>query len=89
MTDIEFTYEEFEQTRSKLITDVRNLMTDSDKQFLLSFESANPQWDGYEFDYFRDYPSIKWKLPNLAKLKKQNPAKLNTEMEKLKTVFEC
>ena len=64
-------------------------MTDEDKQFLLSFESANPQWDGYEFEYFRDYPSIKWKLLNLAKLKKQNPAKLNTEVEKLQAVFGC
>ena len=89
MTDIEFTYEEFEQTRSKLITDVRKLMTDEDKQFLISFESANPQWDGYEFEYFRDFPSIKWKLLNLAKLKKQNPAKLNAEVEKLQAVFGC
>ena len=89
MTDIEFTYEEFEQTRSKLITDVRNLMTEADKQFLISFESANPNWDGYEFEYFRDYPSVQWKLLNLTKLKKQNPAKLNTEVEKLRTVFGC
>ena len=89
MTDIEFTYEEFEQTRSKLITDVPNLMTEADKQFLLSFESAEPQWDEYEFAYFRDYPSVQWKLLNLAKLKKQNPAKLNTEVEKLQAVFGC
>jgi hypothetical protein len=89
MTDIEFTYDEFEQTRSKLITDVRNLMTEADKQFLLSFESAEPQWDEYEFAYFRDYPSVQWKLLNLAKLKKQNPAKLNTEVEKLQAVFGC
>ena len=89
MTDIEFTYEEFEQTRSKLITDVRNLMTESDKQFLLSFESANPQWDGYEFEYFRDYPSVRWKFDNLIKLKKQNPTKLNSEVEKLQAVFGC
>lgn len=89
IADIEFTYEEFEQTRSKLITDVRNLMTEADKQFLLSFESAEPQWDEYEFAYFRDYPSVQWKLLNLAKLKKQNPAKLNTEVEKLQAVFGC
>ena len=88
MTDIEFTYEEFEQTRSKLITDVLKLMTDEDKQFLISFKSANPQWDGYEFEYFRDYPSVQWKLLNLAKLKKQNPAKLNTEVEKLQKALE-
>ena len=89
MTDIEFTYEEFEQTRSKLITDVHSLMTDEDKQFLLSFETAEPQWDGYEFEYFRNFPSVQWKLLNLAKLKKHNPSKLNTEVEKLQAVFGC
>ena len=89
MTDIEFTYEEFEQTRSKLITEVHNLITDSDKQFLLSFEAADPQWKDYEFEYFRDYPSIKWKLLNLTKLKKQNPTKLNVEVKKLQMIFGC
>ena len=89
MTDIEFTYEEFEQTRSKLITDVRNLMTDADRKFLLSFEAADPQWKDYEFEYFRDYPSIKWKLLNLTKLKKQNPTKLNVEVKKLQMIFGC
>ena len=89
MTDIEFTYEEFEQTRSQLITDVHNLMTEADKQFLISFESANPQWDGYEFEYFCNYPSVQWKLLNLAKLKKQNPTKLYSEVEKLQKVFGC
>lgn len=88
MTDIEFTYEEFEQTRSKLITDVLDLMTDADKRFLMSFESANPQWEGYEFEYFRDYPSVQWKIQNLSKLKKQNPIKLQSEVEKLRFCFE-
>ena len=87
MTDINFTYEEFEQARSKLITDVRNLMTDEDKQFLLSFESAAPSWDGYEFEYFRNYPSVRWKLNNLKKLKKQNPTKLYAYVEKLQEIF--
>ena len=41
MTDIPFTYEEFEQTRSKLIEDVNTLMTDEDKRFLVSFEKVN------------------------------------------------
>ena len=87
MTDIPFPYEEFEQTRSQLITDVRSLMTDADKHFLLSFEAGKPQWDGYEFDYFRDYPSVKWKLLNLSKLKKQNPSKLQSEVTRLEDIF--
>ncbi len=88
MTDIEFTYEEFEQTRHQLITDVRNLLTDADKYFLLSFETGRPQWEGYEFEYFRNYPSVQWKLLNIAKLMKQNPAKLQSEVDKLRLVFE-
>ena len=87
MTDISFSYEDFEQTRAKLITDVRSLMTDGDKQFLLSFESGEPLWDGYEFEYFKNYPSIQWKLLNLAKLKKSNPAKLQSEVDSLRLCF--
>lgn len=87
MTDMEFSYDEFEQTRSKLITDVRNLMTDADKLFLISFENGHPAWEGYEFEYFKDYPSIKWKLLNLQKLSKTNPVKLQAEADKLAMIF--
>lgn len=87
MTDIAFTYEEFEAARIKLIQDVNALLTDADKRFLISFEQGEPLWDEYEFSYFRNYPSIQWKLLNLAKLQKQNPAKLNSEVEKLKKCF--
>ena len=87
MTDIPFTYEEFEETRSKLIYDVRALMTEADKMFLVSFESGQPEWDGYEFEYFKNYPSVQWKLLNLKKLAKQNPQKLQEEAEKLYVLF--
>lgn len=88
MTDIPFTYEEFEETRSKLINDVKSLMTNADKKFLISFESGQPEWDGYEFEYFKDYPSVRWKMLNLKKLAKQNPQKLRVEAEKLRNVLE-
>lgn len=88
MTDTPFSYEDFEQTRDKLIADVRSLMTDADRQFLLSFEMGEPQWDGYEFEYFRNYPSVQWKLLNLSKLKKSNPTKLQSEGDCLRHCFE-
>lgn len=87
MTDIPFTYSEFEETRSKLIEDVKNLMTEADKRFLTSFETGQPQWDGYEFEYFKQYPSVQWKLLNLRKLAKQNPVKLREEAEKLRDIL--
>ena len=87
MTDIPFTYEEFEETRARLIRDVKSLMTEADKKFLISFESGQPEWDGYEFEYFKDYPSVQWKMLNLKKLSKQNPQKLREEVEKLCAIF--
>ncbi len=36
-------------------------MTEADKKSLISFESGRPEWDGYEFEYFKDYPSVQWK----------------------------
>ena len=88
MTDIPFTYGEFEETRARLITKVNQLMTADDKRFLVSFEQGKPEWNGYEFEYFKDYPSVKWKLVNLAKLAKQNPLKLKKESDKLKEIFD-
>ena len=87
MTDISFTYEDFEETRAKLINDLRSLLTEEDKRFLVSFESGQPEWNGYEFENFKDYPSIQWKILNLKKLAKQNPQKLQAEAEKLRNVL--
>ena len=87
MTDLAFSYEEFESARLQLIHDVNAMLTDADKQFLVSFEQGEPLWEGYEFAYFKNYPSVQWKLLNLAKLKKQNPTKLTAEAEKLQKIF--
>ena len=87
MTDTPFIYEEFEQTRGKLIVDVNALMTQDDKAFLLSFESAEPDWNRFEFGYFQDYPSVKWKLQNLLRLSSTNPDKMKSEVKKLEHVF--
>ena len=80
-------YEEFEETRAKLINDVKSLMTEADKKFLASFESGQPEWEDYEFEYFKDYPSVQWKLLNLQKLAKQNPQKLQEKVERLESIF--
>ena len=87
MTDILFSYEEFEQARAKLIKDVRSLMTEADKSFLVSFEQGEPDWERFEFSYFKDYPSVQWKLKNLQNLKRLNPAKLSSETAKLQAIF--
>lgn len=87
MTDVPFTYDEFEETRAKLINDIKQVLTENDKRFLIGFESGHPEWNGYVFEYFKDYPSVKWKLFNLKKLARQNPQKLNAEVDKLRNIL--
>ena len=44
MSDIEFTYNDYEDARRSLIEQVNNSLTESDKYFILSFEEGNPDW---------------------------------------------
>ena len=87
MSEIPFTYEEFESTRDKLIRDVNLAMTEEDKRFLIRFEELTVDWNDTVYSDFRDYPSVKWKIQNLQKLKKSNPKKLMTEVDRLSKIF--
>jgi len=87
MTAIPFSYEDYEKTRLSLIKYVNNNLTDSDKQFLISFEEGTPKWDITDYSKFKDYPSVLWKLLNINKLKEINLQKHKQETEKLRGYF--
>lgn len=87
MTDIPFTYENYETARKQLIAFINSMLSKEDKAFLVCFEEGNPQWDKSAYSDFRDFPSVQWKLLNVNKLKTQNPAKHRREVEKLKSYF--
>lgn len=87
MTDKPFTYDDFESARLKLIKDVNGILTPAGKEFLLSFELSEPKWEIFEYKYFQIYPSVKWKIQNLTKLKNVNPQKLLAQYEALKIVL--
>lgn len=87
MSDVEFDYSEFEETRWNLIKSVNDMLTDEDKSFLIAFESGDPNWEVSKYDSFKNYPSVQWKQLNIQKLKKSNPAKWQEEIEKLKQVL--
>jgi len=84
MTNESFTYEEFEEIRKELILLIQKSLTDSEKEFLLSFVSGNPDWK--DFDYSK-YPAIKWKQLNINKLKQVNPIKFRENIKKLDDVW--
>lgn len=87
MTDIPFTYENYENARKQIIVFINSMLTNEDKAFLVGFETGNPQWENSAYRDFRDFPSVQWKLLNVNKLKTQNPAKHRQEVERLRSYF--
>ena len=87
MTDVPFSYEDYKVTRKELIEKIDALLTEDDKEFLISFEQGVPAWDKCSAGDLSAYPSVKWKLQNILKLKDTNPKKHNEGVEKLRKYF--
>jgi predicted nucleotidyltransferase component of viral defense system len=84
MSDVPFSYEDYERTRDMLISTIRASLTTEDKAFLLSFNRLAPDWAIYNFE---DFPSVKWKLLNLETFRKKSPKEWQTQIDKLEAVL--
>ena len=84
MTDVPFTYEDFENSRKILVSRVQSMLTEKDKAFLVSFKSGTPEWQLSDIDSLRTLPAIAWKLLNIQKLKQNDPTKHRSLIGKLK-----
>jgi len=65
MSSVEFSYQDYENTRSELIRIINERLTKEDKEFLLSFEFGKPQWALFPHSVLKELPAIKWKLLNI------------------------
>jgi predicted nucleotidyltransferase component of viral defense system len=84
MTTDGFNYKEFEKTREQLIKVIHQRLTESDKNFLMGILKLQPDWTIYDF---KEFPSVKWKLQNLEKLKRENPEKYQSMINQLQKVI--
>ena len=66
MSDITFTYEDFERTRKQLIEKINSILTETDRTFLLGFKRGNPDWNLFPVTGLKDMPAVQWKLLNLS-----------------------
>jgi len=87
MSDIEFTYEDFEVTREQLVKVVNSNLSETDRSFLLSFKRGNPDWNLFPVAGLNDMPAIQWKLLNIQNLMKSNPGKHKELLLKLETLL--
>ena len=83
MTDVPFSYADYEQTRQELITKVNACLDERDKTFLLSFEKGEPKWDLCIAGNLSAFPSVQWKQQNILKLKAKNIQKFQEGIAKL------
>lgn len=84
MSDVTFDYADFETARQDLIEKTNKNLTDIDREFMLSFESGNPDWEKCCVGDLSVYPAIQWKLQNIQTLKERNPSKYNEGIEKFR-----
>lgn len=88
MTSVEFTYNDYEETRAFLIDSIQKRLSDDEKQFLVSFEMGSPDWRLFQIPVLKNLPVIKWKLQNIINLKENNIKKHERMIENLKeTLF--
>jgi hypothetical protein len=72
MTLKSFTYSDFELTRDRLLTSLHDSLTKEDREFIVAFKNATPNWDYLDF---KKFPAVQWKLENLLALKASNTKK--------------
>lgn len=83
MTDESFDYEDYQKARLNLIEVVNQCLTAADKEFLITFEEGNPDWSKCCAGDLSNYPSVIWKLRNIAKFKSTYSAKHQAGVDKL------
>ena len=84
MTETPFGYEDYLESRTALLSLVNGGLTITDKEFLLSFEQGEPDWNKCCAGDLSQYPSVQWKLLNIRKLKESNPVKFEQGVNKLR-----
>lgn len=84
MTETPFGYEDYLESRTALLSLVNGGLTITDKEFLLSFEQGDPDWQKCCAGDLSQYPSVQWKLLNIRKLKESNPVKFEQGVNKLR-----
>ena len=81
------TLEELRQVRRRLKKELSAALTANQRQFLFGLVTGEPDWTLMKCPHLSQLPAIRWKLQNLARLKKSNPSKFVQQAEELRGKF--
>jgi predicted nucleotidyltransferase component of viral defense system len=78
------TYAELEIARAALLKEIHAGLSGSERRFLLSIKTGEPQWGLLPVAGIENLPGLQWKLANIRRMDK---AKKRQQVEKLKEVL--
>jgi hypothetical protein len=84
MTLMPVTADDLETARTKVIADLHALLTDKDREFLLSVKQGSPNWTLFAHPRAEMLPAVQWKLQNIARIA---PEKRNAAISRLQKVL--
>ena len=71
------------QMQARLIKELPKQLTTAHRDFLMSLVQGEPAWELMPMQHLRELPALKWKLMNLAKLKKSSAKRFAAQTELL------
>ena len=74
-------------TRQRLRRELQATLTSSHRAFLLGLVQGAPQWELMQCGHLAELPAIRWKLQNLAKLKRSSPGRHVQQADELRARF--
>jgi len=71
-------------TRTRLVRELHENLTENERLFLLSIKTGNPEWGRIPIEHLEQLPALQWKLRNIGNMK---PVKHNQSIDGLKRVL--
>jgi len=75
------------EARQRLRQELGLILTPQHREFLLGLVRAEPRWELMHCAHLAELPAVRWKLQNLAKLRRSSPAKFAHQAEELRAKF--
>lgn len=74
-------------SRDRLRQELDARLTANHRAFLLGLVAGEPDWNLMRCGHLRELPAIRWKLQNLAKLRRTSPQKYALQSAELRALF--
>lgn len=83
MSTRDVSLEQLQDTRERLIAELRGRLGAQEKSFLLSVKQGEPRWELLGLDGVEDLPAVRWKLLNLRNMSRQARERAIARLERV------